>query len=242
MSRPTRHELKFVVHHTVRELLLQRWGPHLVRDPLTSSAGAAPVLSQYYDTPSFAFCEDKLDGVGVRTKVRLRVYANQFTPGAPAFLEIKQRLDDRVRKIRSRLRSFRWQHLNPAHWEFEDEGLGRVFRGLAELHRLRRSAQVWYMREAYQSAAEPDVRITLDSGLTGLFAGEVLGPRVREEGSRRLMPDTLSILEIKSTGPIPSWALEGVEIGELEAQPIPKYVLAVDGLGLRQAIPTGDYA
>ncbi len=242
MIRPFRHELKFLIHHSVRELLLQRWGRYLVRAPFTNAYGVTPILSQYYDSPDLTFYWEKVDGVGLRSKVRLRVYSQAFTPGQTAFLEIKNRYNDLVQKYRQKISDFHPRLLDPAHWTFDEPRLEGAFLSLLERHRLRASAQTYYQREAWEGAVETDVRITFDSNLLGLHPGEPLTPHILRDRSRSLMPDSLVILEVKATRAIPPWVYEGVVAAELQQKTIPKYVTAVEVLGLPDLYSTGVYA
>lgn len=234
MNRPFRSELKYLVRHADQEVLLENWRRYLVKDPFTNEDAVTPVLSQYYDSPSLRFYEEKLDGLWFRNKVRLRVYANRFRGGAAAFLEIKQRLGDKVHKIRQRLENFLPSDLEPTNWRFSSPEQQSAFGVLLERHHLCPSAQVFYQREAYQGVVEPDVRVTFDRCLTGLFPGEVLTPGLLADSARALMPDTLSIMEVKVTGTVPSWVTDGAQMVELIQKPVPKYVLAVEKLRLQQ--------
>jgi hypothetical protein len=236
-----RTELKFVVHHSVRSMMLERLSPHLTKAPHTDRYARSPILSQYFDSPDLVFCDEKDDGLAIRNKVRLRTYATSFQPGAVVFLEIKHRHFNKVRKLRQRIDSFRPELLDPADWDLDDESIEGPFAGLRERHRLRPSAQTYYQREAYECPAVPGLRITFDSDLVGLHPGERLTPTVHADRSRSLMPDTLFILEIKSNDPLPQWLHDEVVTAELSQQTIPKYVSAVDVLGLRELAGLGVY-
>jgi hypothetical protein len=237
MLNPIRDELKFIVHHKARTMLLARWERFLSKDIHTNAYAQTPVLSQYYDTPTFDFCEKKVDGVGRRHKLRLRTYGYRFEPGAPVFPEIKQRFNDKIRKIRSRIDSFDPSHLDPHAWTYDGPEEAGAFGSIINRHPLIPSAQVWYLREAYQGVVEADVRVTFDSHLTGLHPREELTRGVLADRTRSLMPDNLMILEIKATYGIPGWVVEGVKCAELRQQPVPKYVIAVEQLGLLGTIP-----
>ena len=241
---PLRDELKFIVDHGARSVLLALWDRLLAKDPHTNAYAQTPVLSQYYDTPGLDFYEEKLDGIGARNKLRLRTYDWLFRPGAAVFPEIKQRWDDKIRKIRGRIDRLRPEHLeDPRAWVFTDPDDERRFGPILHGRRLERSAQVLYLREAYQGTVETDVRVTFDSHLMGLFPGEAVTRAILAEGSRRLMSDSVLILEVKATGRIPAWIHDGVERMELRQQPIPKYVMAVERLGLPHSMPaSGVYA
>jgi hypothetical protein len=240
--RPFRNELKFLLHYGTRELLLERWRRYLVRAPFTDEHAMSPILSQYYDSPDLRFYWEKLDGVGLRNKVRLRVYSHRFTPGQTAFLEIKHRYNDKVRKHRQKYDNFDPSLLDPGNWKFDDPQMESAFVALLERYRLRRSAQTYYQREAYEGAVESDVRVTFDTNLIGLHPGENLTRRVMLDRSRHLMPDTLVILEVKSTKGIPNWVHEGVVTFELQQKTIPKYISAVEVLRLPDLYTAGVYA
>ena len=240
--RPFRSELKFLLHYSTRELLLERWRRYLVRAPFTDEYAMSPILSQYYDSPDLQFYREKLDGVGFRNKVRLRVYSHRFTPGQTAFLEIKHRYNDKVRKHRQKYDNFDRRLLDPSNWHFDDLEMESAFLSLLERYRLRRSAQTYYQREAYEGAVESDVRITFDSNLIGLHPGERITTRLIHDRTRNLMPDTLSILEVKATHGIPGWLREGVLAGELQQKTIPKYISAVEVLRLPDLYTAGVYA
>ena len=242
MIRPLRQELKYLVHYSVRELLLERWGRYLRRAPFTDERAMTPILSQYYDSPTLSFYEEKLDGVALRNKVRLRVYSQGFTPKQTAFLEIKHREGDLVRKYRELIPEFEPAHLDPDTWTFKTANMESAFRTLLERYRLRPSAQTYYQREAYEGLVESDVRVTFDSNLIGLHPGERLQRQVMLDRSRSLMPDTLQILEIKANNGIPRWVNEGVVAAELIQKTIPKYITAVEVLGMYNLTLSGVYA
>ena len=173
--RPFRNELKYSIHYNTRELLLTYWQRYLVRAPFTNEHAVSPILSQYYDSPQLTFADEKYEGLNLRNKVRIRVYAQQFLEGDTATLEIKRRHNDLVRKERYKITDFKPRyHLRPENWTFNDSNIQGAFLSLRERHRLRASAQTYYQREAYEGAVEKDIRITFDTNLIGLYPGEKL--------------------------------------------------------------------
>lgn len=240
--RPLRTELKFLIHHSVRSMLLERWSRYLVRAPFTNEYAVSPILSQYFDSPTLEFYHEKLAGVGLRNKVRLRTYGREFRSGQTTFLEIKHRSDDKVRKSRYRLPEFHSSFMEPANWTFDEPEMATLFGVLYERYRLRPSAQVYYQREAYEGACERDVRVTFDTCLVGLHPGEALTHDSLCDPSRRLLPETLVILEVKATQGMPGWVHDGVVVAELQQQTIPKYISAVEALDLLELTATGVYA
>jgi hypothetical protein len=237
-----RDELKYVLSQRDRAVLLERWRRHLVRDRHTQVDAITPILSQYYDTPAFDFCRDKIDGIWFRNKVRIRTYGTGFRPRQATFLEIKQRLGEQVRKIRQPIEFTGPENLDPSTWRFPDAVAEHAFGSLIHRTNLRPSARVWYQREAYQGTVEPDVRVTFDSFLTGLFPFEEMTRAHIASPERGLLPDQLTILEVKSTSGIPCWVSEGAEFVELVQRSVPKYVMAVERLGIDRLTPGGVYA
>lgn len=240
--RPYRSELKFLTHFGVREMLLRRWGRYLVRAPYMNEYGSTSILSQYYDSPDLLFYREKLDGVATRRKVRIRTYGLEFSRGSTTFLEIKSRYNDRVQKRRYRFAEFDPSHLDPTNWAFDDLETEAGFLFLRDRHRLRPSVQVYYQREAYQAVVDREVRVTFDSCLVGLHPGEKLTEHALLDRTRNLLPDTLVIMEIKSTGPLPPWVHDGIIAGELQQKTLSKYVAALDHLGLDEMAKAGGTA
>jgi SPX domain protein involved in polyphosphate accumulation len=200
-----------------------------------------PVLSQYYDSPNLTFYTEKLDGIHYRNKVRLRTYGYRFQPGQASFLEIKCKVWNCILKTRQKISGFQESDMDPANWRFDSEENQSAFLHLLERYRLRPSAQIFYLREAYQGVVEADVRVTFDSLLTALFPGEQLTGDVLLGASRRLISDSLTILEVKATNGIPRWVTDGALAVELFQTPVPKYVMGVEKLRLDQYIPIGVY-
>jgi hypothetical protein len=237
-----RQELKFLIDHNTKSLLLERWRPYLVRAPFTNEDGVSPILSLYYDSPQLAFYFDKLDGIRSRQKVRIRTYGHCFRAGQTTILEIKFRKNDLVKKFRSRLTNFEESQLDPANWHYEDREAEAAFDAMKEIYRLRPTVQVFYQRQAFEGAVERDLRVTFDTSLVGMHPGERISHAVLADRSRSLMPDTLSILEVKATQEIPPWIYSGAIAGELQQQTIPKYITAIEFLGLANQRTAGVYA
>ncbi len=178
----------------------------------------------------------------MRNKVRIRIYGKKFVKGQLAILEIKRRYNELVRKDRYKIPDFDPAiHMDADNWTFDDPDMRRAFLGIRERHRLRPTAQTYYQREAYQGLVEEDVRITMDSNLIGLYPGEQLSSEIMRNRSRALMPDTLVILELKSTKGFPAWIYDGIGRAGLRQQPIPKYTSAIKVLKLREMFANGSY-
>lgn len=234
-----RFEFKYRLPDRKRAFLRALWQPFLAKAPFTNEAAEYPVLSQYYDSPDLVFYREKLAGNGHRKKVRLRTYGWRFRPGEVCFLEIKHRTHELVYKTRVRVPEFRREFLEPNSWPALGDETG-PFCALSETHRLRRTAQVLYLREAYQGVLEPNLRVTFDSALVGLHPGETVTWDLLAQRSRAVLPETEVILEIKAQPPLPSWIRRGIRWADLQQETVPKYVMAVESLNLVK-LATGVY-
>ncbi|MEX2299859.1 MAG: polyphosphate polymerase domain-containing protein [Bryobacterales bacterium] len=239
MKKPLRAELKFLISHEEKVALLERWKRHLVKDRFMKHDSGTPILSLYYDTPDLAFYHEKLDGVPFRNKVRLRTYGTRFQPGQATFIEIKQRHGDYIRKFRQKIENYCDCHLNPKHWSFDTAETQCAFGVLTERHRLLPCVQVWYQREVYESVVEPGVRVSFDSCLTAIHPHQRLTTDHIFDPRTRMMPETRVVLEVKSNNGTPRWAEEGARLVELVQIPVPKYVMAVEKLGIDK-VPLGE--
>jgi hypothetical protein len=95
------HELKYLVPATVAGPLLD-WLPAVcARDRVYPPAAVHTV---YYDTPGLALLGEKIDSDYLKTKVRLRWYADRHgVPGDAVFAEVKARIGNRRDKLRVKL-------------------------------------------------------------------------------------------------------------------------------------------
>jgi len=227
-----RFERKYLLSAAARDHLLARWQGHLVRAPFTDARARYPVLSQYYDSPDLAFYREKLAGDGLRRKVRVRTYGHRFGEGGPWFLEIKHRTQETVHKTRLRLPGARRAHLDPDSWRGLDPAAAGPFVALLETHNLRPTAQVWYVREAYEAAAEPGLRVTFDSSVRALHARARMSRAALYDDAGALLPADRMVLEVKGPEELPAWVRDGIGPLELQQQSVPKYVMAVEALHL----------
>jgi hypothetical protein len=230
----SRIEIKFLVTHEAKVQLLARWREYVSPAAYTDDHAVYPILSLYFDSPSLTFYHEKIDGEAIRSKVRLRGYGLRWANIDPCFLEVKHKTNTRIVKLRKNLGPFRPEFARPDTWLLDGDRKIAHAAALAELHHLRRVVQVFYLRQAYDAPhIGSRLRLTFDSQLLALHPEEHLDRDVLCDPRHLCLPDTASILEIKSGGDVPEWVLEGLHSCELQQQAISKYVLAVEKLGLQ---------
>ena len=241
--RPPRNEYKYLISNKAKDVLISLWNKHLIKDPYTDKDAKTPILSLYYDTPDLLFYNEKLDGIMTRNKIRLRVYDYSFKNDIPCFLEIKQRFGDKVRKVRVYRDKLDQSLLDLDNWSFEKKIENDYFGELCSRYKLRPVAQVFYIRDAYQATVETDVRVTFDSSLMGFRPDEVISRDLIESNTHSLMSDEMCILEIKNNSHhLPRWLLDGIIKLGLVQRSIPKYITAVEKLGINNiTLNSGEY-
>ncbi len=232
-----RLEYKYLVPVERLSELRAMIAPFVEADVYAAQRGLAgyTVRSIYFDTLALSFYQEKVAGLKVRRKLRLRGY-NEYRRGDVVFLETKGKYGRMIVKGRAPVRYDQVQALL-ASGEVERYVLtGPAFpNALEDAQRfffyLRRGALrpiilIVYEREAYQSRFNHALRITFDKNLrSALFPS--LDALFQEDGHRYTMPSHL-ILEVKSCGGPPLWLREIIGTLGLKPLALSKYVLCLE--------------
>jgi hypothetical protein len=198
------------------------------------------VRSIYFDTPNFDYYFDKLEGVGSRKKVRLRVY-HENTDESLAFLEVKKKYEVPLKKFRAPLKAediiklFKTGDTDNLTIEglsgFRDsKELAKSFFYYLHAEKLQPIILVSYEREPYNSKFDPTTRITFDKNLRS-FPFPSLEDIYRDD----LLLSTLGgqfILEIKYNHTFPNWMKPIIAQFRLRSEAVSKYLSSIDAHNL----------
>jgi len=195
-----------------------------------SAQGFYKVVSLYYDSPTFYYYHQKIDGTRNRKKFRLRTYCVDGSFAKPIFFEIKRKFDSVILKDRFLLDM-------PLYEDFIKDGrfAGMESRGGNSTHvaeeyeetAARRSlgpkVLITYRREPYLGAFNKNFRITFDYDIkacegTSLFEKKCDTP---------VLADGV-IMEIKFNGRLPHYIKEIIDGYNLERVAYSKYCHAVE--------------
>lgn len=226
-----RFELKFLIDFEQKGELLENCRGLLQPDPHGSS-GTYRVTSQYYDSPGYSMYLEKLDGVHIRKKIRLRFYGR--LPSAKTFfMEVKHREDRIIRKERVPLPEKYARDVLKGSRSLKgltrfaggSETAGRVELDAYQM-RLVPTAVISYLREAWMGRLEPGLRLTFDQFCCSTRAGR-FHPGVE---ARPLHGSNLMIMEVKFDKALPNWL--ATRINRIGANPIrfSKYAEGVEAL------------
>ena len=232
-----RFEYKYIVHNKHLSQLRDTIFPFLEIDEFAFAEieNEYTVRSIYFDTPSYDFYFEKVEGIKNRKKVRLRGY-NNFQKGNQVFLEIKRKYDIPIIKYRSpllyenALKIFQEKTLNGyAINKFENmvgyQNSKRFFYQVFSKN-LRPVVNVVYEREAFYSKFDRTVRITFDKNLRSI-GYPALENLYSEQGLKSALSDHF-ILEVKFNNFFPSWLNPIISRFGLLKQSASKYVISMD--------------
>jgi SPX domain protein involved in polyphosphate accumulation len=201
-----RHEHKYAVPVNKLEALRSSLLPYVVHDPFAARMNDHyyTTRSVYFDTPDLRAFQEKMAGVAVRRKFRIRGYDSP-TGTSTVFLEIKQKIGQVGFKYRSQVQFDQLGRLLERR-EVErcviplpcaDEAYEHARRFLFGLDqgRMRPVVLVVYDREAFVSKADPRVRITFDFNIRCSPLTAISG--LYDEAQLRPVASGYAVLEIK---------------------------------------------
>lgn len=188
------------------------------------------INSLYLDTVDYQLY--RMTGFGAKNRFKLRIRCYNDDPSSPLFFEIKRRIDrviikSRVTLKRDDARELVHGRLHPAEVvEGEDRHHLETFLKLMRQLPAVPAARIRYAREAYESSAIDQVRLTLDSALS--FAVTPDFNYSHAEGCWHWVPMNGMLLEIKFVDYFPQWVAEMIRHFELQKIPFSKYSLSLD--------------
>ena len=198
-----RCEYKYILDAPTRAALEDEVRAALPPD-IYSGGRAYTISSVYFDDPRRRLYYQTLDREPYRYKLRLRVYG-EAESDRDSFFEIKSKHMGRSEKRRLRLPLAANERLwldgvTPDNLLPESRKLAGDIIGLIHRDDLAPSAVVSYERLAFAGSGDERLRVTFDSAL-----------RIRTDdldlthgsGGRRVMPDDMTVLEIKSGRNLP---------------------------------------
>jgi hypothetical protein len=233
----SRYELKYLIDEDraagVRDFLRSYLVPDEFADPDTNSY---PIHSLYLDSHDLALYRGTMDGLKNRFKLRIRFYDGDASH--PAFLEIKRRDSDVIRKQRAAVTRQGAGQLLANYWPDASQLIDRRPKSVAGFHdfcmlsraiRALGCVYVSYQREAYVSPDSNELRVTFDRGLR---AGRYQVPDpIAPPASSERSPLNGVVLEIKFTDRFPRWMHDLILVFNLTRRPFAKYITCVQTMG-----------
>jgi hypothetical protein len=236
-TRSWREEFKYWARLDQVQRIREIVAPFVRPDPYANGTSVPEyvVRSIYYDARGFDFYYQKIEGLRLRKKLRVRGY-NQTSAENTVFFEIKHKLDRRVFKERAALPVTMGKSLlccpyadgvgADVEWPRGTRIAADRFLWLKHRLGLIPVVLVVYNREAFVGVTNGRTRVTIDTNLRSL-----LFPSEDDlYTDSRLKPaiDGKVILELKFNGSMPSWMIALVRAEHLMPVSISKYCISVD--------------
>ncbi len=193
------------------------------------------ISTLYLDSPALDLYRSTANGERHRFKLRIRSYSE--LPSDPVYLEVKERIDQVIRKERCKVpRSTAVEFLRNG-CSVGSRGDATTYASFSLLARqigARPILWVRYQREAYQAAAPEPLRITFDTVLQHRIPPPFHPILESGRDGWQATPCQGAIVEIKFTGRFPSFALDLVRQMNLIRTSVPKYLMCVESSSLLQ--------
>lgn len=233
-----RLEYKYLVPNNLVDPIRSDLLPYMELDPFAGkqTSNEYTVRSVYYDTPNFHCYEEKMDGLKVRKKFRIRGY-NQPDDKSIVFLEIKRKYEGFIDKNRAPLlykdldALFSYPDLDKYIISFSksDKEKKDAQRFLYHYYRkgLRPAVLVVYDREAFFGKFDPTLRLTFDKNLRGMIFPS-LNILYNEDCLKYAMSQHF-IFEVKFfRGTLPAWVKSIIKRYELPRMALSKFTICLD--------------
>jgi len=209
-----RLEYKYLVRYEHLDRFRKMIDPFLERDRYTSD-GEIPeysVRSIYFDTPTLRYYVEKIEGIDLRKKLRIRGY-NGGGKNPEVFLEIKRKHIQSVWKNRAPLQYTQVNEFfetgNVEKYINTENGIANAADNARRFlfhfyhHALQPVVLVNYEREAYTGRFDRSLRLTIDKNLrSNIYPG--LDQLFSEEQMKRCIPHHF-VVEVKFNKIMPNW-------------------------------------
>lgn len=190
-----RRELKFLVTAPQRAPLEQVFVQKMAPDAFPHSS----IRNIYYDTPDFRLIRQSLAKPVYKEKLRLRCYGES----GDVYLEVKKKYKGVVYKRRIALPQSQAEAFLAHAAAIPDTQIGREMVYFRDFYQdLQPQVYLSYRRDSWCCPTDPGLRITFDRDIrfrrTGLHLDQA-------PGGQAILPDGLSLLEVKAENAIPLW-------------------------------------
>ena len=234
-----RFEIKYQLSIPERDNIINHIRPFMELDPhIKKGYNNYEVRSIYFDSPLKRAYFDKISGIKIRVKLRIRYYPDfQVGEKELVFIELKRKINENVSKSRV-LVPFEdafdiIDPHNPKAQEFyeklskeDQEKLNDIWY-LYKRYNLKPVCIVWYHRQPFISKIEKGrFRITFDTSIKvrnynfDLHTGGISG--------KYIVPPQICVMEIKFTNFIPAWAIRVVQRNNVIQEKMSKFASGLE--------------
>lgn len=219
-----RYELKYLLTAEQKQRVLAQMAPYMQPD----AYGRTTIRNLYYDTDTYLLIRRSMEKPAYKEKLRLRSYSRVEADGT-VFVELKKKYGGVVYKRRIAL-----PNREAEAWLSGEKHCGASTQIAQEIDyvlqlygTLHPTVFLSYEREAYYCKDGTDLRVTFDD--TILCRQDDLSLTSRVYGTR-LLPEGMTLMEIKCPGGIPLWMTRVLSKEKLYKTSFSKYGTAYQTL------------
>lgn len=221
MEEKYRHELKFQINPADYLAIRQRISPLMQKDPHTRADGLYLIRSIYFDNFDDKALREKINGVAVREKFRIRYYNDDFSY---ITLEKKIKHNNLCLKKDAPISIEDYTAILSGRTDFlqaESPALVKELCHKMQTQQLRPKVMVSYVREPYIYRAG-NVRVTFDSCIrTSLFQQDFLDSKIHDISVTEHPQDI--VLEVKYDAFLPDIIADLLQLEDIQQQAFSKY-------------------
>lgn len=191
--------------------------------------GAYTVASLYYDSAGLACYYEKIEGLEIRKKLRVRFYDFNLQAETPVFLEIKRKYDNVVVKDRLPLTYQESYNLLVNNQKFgkplsdHDQAMLNEFLWLKLHNGMVPQNMILYDRKPLISKIDPNFRVTFDFNIRAFPANWLTAV-----GPTKLVNPGIAIFEVKFNNILPFWFHQIIQQYNLQQLPFSKYCRSLE--------------
>ena len=219
-----RFELKYILTRPQKEALLKVMEPYMAIDQY----GRSTIRNIYYDTPNYRLIRASIERPLYKEKLRIRSY-RQLGPGEDAFVELKKKFKKVVYKRRLSMafpKALDWIAGNDR--EKPPGQIGEEIHYFRDFYKdLQPTVFLSYEREAFYSLDGSEFRVTFDENI---LARQTDLSLCSPAYGTAILPQELTLLEIKAPGAIPLWMSEFLTQNKIYKTSFSKYGTAYQNL------------
>lgn len=232
-----RLEYKFLVKNNMLEKLRNRLLPFVELDPFIKGTtdNEYTVRSIYFDSSNYDYYHEKIEGIKIRKKLRIRSYDTQADNNL-VFLEIKNKYDNFIDKNRAPLLYHDLKNLletkSVETYTLTNNGYANSINdGKKFFHHIYKSGLkpiilIVYDREAFFSKFDNNLRITFDKNIR-FFEYPKIENLYRDEELEIAIPNDF-VLEVKFNNGYPKWLQDIIIEFNLIRRSVSKYTICID--------------
>ena len=229
----SRFEIKFVIDENISKILQKKIDKFMEIDPFAKNFENQKyfVRSLYFDNDKFHNFNQKIDGLKIRHKFRLRTYSNIKDDSSIVFIEKKGRFNERTYKIRKKINISDLENFTldddkiALAKKYQNEKIINEFIFDFYKQKLKPKVLVDYYRKPYVNKYGVYFRLTFDSNLSSMGNKNNLFPTYNDT---KLTIPGYEILEVKFDRTIPPWFQKIIQSFELKRLSVSKFVLGCE--------------